>query len=228
MGEHRSTPPDPRQLSDLERRVRRWRDDNASPTGYGPGSMAIAVGQVYRWWDVQTLLEVIDSERAAPTLDETIAALAAVMGTSTQAVESALRAGMGITRDELDDMRRHPATTGEHPAVPECNRPAHADGHHGPECYGEPGTTDQREAHTEWARWLGADDNAITDSPEVFALLRDVADAEPVVDHKAPGHPRANECTMCGARSQPRTPVPHLISCPWVRVTHLVGVKPDA
>ena len=56
-------------MDDLERRVRQWRDANASPTGRGPGSMAIADDQVHRWWDVQTLLEVIDrlrDERQAP------------------------------------------------------------------------------------------------------------------------------------------------------------------
>lgn len=90
----------------------------------------------------------------------------------------------------------------------------------------EPGTTDQRAAHTEWARWLGADDNVITDSPEVFALLRDIADAEPL-GNLGGASEAAPICTMCGAMA-PRPPVDHLISCPWVRVTQLVGVKPDA
>lgn len=53
-------------MDDVERRVRQWRDANASPTGRGPGSMAIADDQVHRWWDVQTLLEVIDALRVTP------------------------------------------------------------------------------------------------------------------------------------------------------------------
>lgn len=53
-------------MDDIERRVRQWRDANASPTGDGPGSMAIADDQVHRWWDVQTLLEVIDALRVTP------------------------------------------------------------------------------------------------------------------------------------------------------------------
>lgn len=63
----------------------------------------------------------------------------------------------------------------------------------------------------------------------ILALLRDVADAEPLERIRA----AYVACTMCGAEAhrpnlpnvEPPQPVPHLISCPWVRVTQVVGVK---
>jgi hypothetical protein len=88
---------------------------------------------------------------------------------------------------------------------------------------------EQRERHTAAMEAMPAADLAGTDSPEVFALLRDVADAEPLVVILG-----AARCTMCGARDpepngdgHPPHPHPHLLSCPWARVTHLVGVKAD-
>lgn len=93
----------------------------------------------------------------------------------------------------------------------------------------EPGTADQRERHTEWVSRM--DVGTQTDTQEVFALLRDVADTEPLERIRA----AYVACTMCGAEAhrpnlpnvEPPQPVPHLISCPWVRVTQLVGVKTD-
>lgn len=65
----------------------------------------------------------------------------------------------------------------------------------------------------------------------VFALLRDIADAEPlatVYDASPAGHA---VCTMC--RSLVRfgvippeddgEPHPHTVSCPWARVAQIVG-----
>lgn len=56
----------------------------------------------------------------------------------------------------------------------------------------------------------------------VFAVLRDIADAEPIEDLAYSSEVR---CVMCGASA---TPVaggrhPHLISCPWQRAVEIVG-----
>jgi hypothetical protein len=88
----------------------------------------------------------------------------------------------------------------------------------------EPGTTDRRDANTEWLLTRGGPE--LTDTTAVFALLRDVADAEPLI-MRGLGHDLSRQCAMCGARAVNSEPVEHHLSCPWARVTHLVGVKTD-
>jgi hypothetical protein len=83
-----------------------------------------------------------------------------------------------------------------------------------------PGT--QRERHSAAMEAMPAADLAGTDSAHVFALLRDVADAEPVVQLGGVA------CGMCAAEAGEPSRLEHYLSCPWVRVTHLVGVKTDA
>lgn len=71
----------------------------------------------------------------------------------------------------------------------------------------------------------------------VFAVLRDIADAEPLselIDAAGSGETVGVACLYCRAEAlfdasleQLGHPVEHLVSCPWVRVTHIVGVKPD-
>jgi hypothetical protein len=85
--------------------------------------------------------------------------------------------------------------------------------------------------------WIMSGDPAGTDSASahVFAVLRDVADAEPLAQVYGTGDTLGavlgRLCTMCGANAADTAagpePVDHLLSCPWVRVTHLVGVKAD-
>jgi hypothetical protein len=87
-----------------------------------------------------------------------------------------------------------------------------------------PGT--QRERHSAAMEAMPAADLAGTDSAHVFALLRDVADAEPLI-MRGLGHDLSRQCAMCGARAVNSEPVEHHLSCPWARVTHLVGVKTD-
>jgi hypothetical protein len=76
---------------------------------------------------------------------------------------------------------------------------------------------------------IDAADLAGTDTVTVMAVLRDIADAEPLVVILG-----AARCTMCGARDpepngggHPPHPHPHLISCPWARTVQIVGVKTD-
>ena len=60
-------------------------------------------------------------------------------------------------------------------------------------------------------------------SPTVFAVLRDIADTEPVA------HEYGKRCAMCGVHIHSETdPLPHLISCPWLQATKIVGVAADA
>lgn len=74
----------------------------------------------------------------------------------------------------------------------------------------------------------------------VFAVLRDIADAEPLHRQDGTEGPTDDEsvwvrCSMCDARhlgargpyGRGAYPFPHLVSCPWVRATHIVGVKTD-
>jgi hypothetical protein len=74
-----------------------------------------------------------------------------------------------------------------------------------------------------------ADEGGPLGTPTAFAVLRDIADAEPVAIIAA--GMAGLLCAMCGGR-QPAVdtaePFPHLISCPWVRATQIVGVKTDA
>ena len=118
----------------------------------------------------------------------------------------------------------------------------------------EPGTTDQREATAEWLQHLDIDDTVGTDTGAVFALLRDIADREPVAPLFGYDADQIGaSCVMCeaevltpreeqmdrkskGLDPGPKVPaadldkmprIDHRIWCPWVRVTQIVGTKID-
>jgi hypothetical protein len=66
----------------------------------------------------------------------------------------------------------------------------------------------------------------------VFALLRDIADAEPLAGVYGTGDAFGAEvghrCAMCGSKADDTAdgataPFPHLISCPWARAVQIVG-----
>lgn len=68
-----------------------------------------------------------------------------------------------------------------------------------------------------------------------FAVLRDIADAEPVTELHGLDSTLGAFCVLCGGESDeiersrlsndPLPPVTHLISCPWARAVQIVGVK---
>lgn len=70
-----------------------------------------------------------------------------------------------------------------------------------------------------------ADEGGPLGTPTAFAVLRDIADAEPLY---TPGSGSTIVCIYCGADDRAAYPVEHLISCPWVRATQIVGVKDGA
>lgn len=84
-----------------------------------------------------------------------------------------------------------------------------------------------RGQHHAEVKAIEAGDLVGTDSLTVFAVLRDIADNEPV-RARTDGWLR---CWYCEASSLPPPgrpqPVAHLISCPWRRVVEIVGVRPD-
>jgi hypothetical protein len=112
---------------------------------------------------------------------------------------------------------------------------------------------DVRAQHHADMERIDAGDLAGTDSVTVFAVLRDIADAEPLTAVKSYDTDVGVECTMCGAesitpyeqamdaaaRGEPAPakvpaaqmyevpPLQHLVSCPWHRATQIVGVKTD-
>jgi hypothetical protein len=93
-----------------------------------------------------------------------------------------------------------------------------------------------------------ADEGGPLGTPTAFAVLRDIADAEPVapIIHPTDRLPDVGQliestlkyalrCTMCKAvgastaptAREPFPPVTHLISCPWARTVQIVGVNTD-
>lgn len=124
------------------------------------------------------------------------------------------------------------------------------------------GPTPTREQHHGDLERMDAADVVGTDTLTVMAVLRDIADTEPLAELVGvDGSTYGQECAMCKADALTRgeshieqarqhsmavhrgetppalpaypanpgemLPVEHLISCPWVRVTHIVGVKAD-
>lgn len=59
--------------------------------------------------------------------------------------------------------------------------------------------------------------------PTAFAVLRDIADAEPIYL----AAPMVAACAMCHAEQLPTRPFEHRVSCPWARSTQIVGVRAD-
>jgi hypothetical protein len=80
---------------------------------------------------------------------------------------------------------------------------------------------DRAQHHADMER-IDAGDLAGTDTVTVFAVLRDIADAEPLIYQ---GDISGVTCVLCDAVAPGAEPVPHLISCPWARAVRIVGVK---
>lgn len=103
----------------------------------------------------------------------------------------------------------------------------------------DPPDTDRQQHHVDLEQ-MDAADVVGTDTLTVMAVLRDIADAEPIYRVDGSDGSTYDEnawvrCAACrssyiGARGPGwggPYPFPHLISCPWVRVTHIVGVKAE-
>jgi hypothetical protein len=88
----------------------------------------------------------------------------------------------------------------------------------------DPTTRDQHMADMATITEQVAAEGGPLGTPTAFAVLRDIADAEPLY---TPGAGSTVVCVYCGADDRSAYPVPHLISCPWARAVQIVGVRAD-
>jgi hypothetical protein len=74
-----------------------------------------------------------------------------------------------------------------------------------------------------------ADEGGPLGTPTAFAVLRDIADGNPVYTENPvqAGHTGWSRCVFCDSRHLGAGPFAHLVSCPWHRATQIVGVKTD-